>query len=98
MTNLILTCSLDEDAAIADLNEEISNFRASPLTDTRQAATGIKALEAGIYIAACNYLNLPDLIDAIQRASWADPESVQLFYQEQEDERFTEAQLNLTRG
>lgn len=98
VTNLILTCGPGgEEKAIAYINAAmVDDLHQNPITDTWEAATGRKCLEAGVFITACNYLDLPEFLSAVQSAPWEDPESVQVFYQEQEDDRFTEAQLNLT--
>ena len=97
VTNLILTCAAGgEEKAIAYINAAmIDDLHQQPITDTREAATGTKWLEAGVFITACNYLDLPEFLSAVQSAPWESPESVQVFYQEQDDNRFTEAKLNL---
>lgn len=55
-------------------------------------------LECEICPGAFNHLNLADLIRAIREVDWDDAGSVQLFVQEQEDERLREVDLDLIDG
>ena len=52
-------------------------------------------LECEICPGAFNHLNLADLLRAIQEVDWDDPASVQLFIQEQEEDRLREIDLGL---
>jgi hypothetical protein len=54
-------------------------------------------LECEIYPGAFNYLDLNVLIDAIRAVEWDDPGAVQLFAQEQEQDRLREIDLALQR-
>jgi hypothetical protein len=52
-------------------------------------------LECQIYPGAFNHLELSDLIRAIREVDWDDPGSVQLFVEEQEQDRLMEVDLGL---
>jgi hypothetical protein len=56
---------------------------------------GSKMLECQIYPGAFNHLELSDLIRAIREVDWDDPGSVQLFVEEQEQDRLMEVDLGL---
>lgn len=54
------------------------------------SAGGNKSMEAMIYAAAFNHLDLHDAVYRIMNAGWEWPESVQIFAKEQEAEAFTQ--------
>jgi hypothetical protein len=54
---------------------------------------GTKMLECEIYPGAFNHLDLNKLVAAINAAPWESPESVQLFVQGQDEDRFREVDL-----
>jgi hypothetical protein len=49
-----------------------------------------KCLECNVAIAALNHVNIEDLVLHIQQVDWEEPENVQLFLQEQEEDTFSE--------
>ena len=98
VTNVILKTAVFEGKGVATLNE-IMGYAFKSCDDPslpRDWYAGSKALECEIYPAAFNYLDLGALVANIQEVSWRSPAAVQLFIQEQEDNRFTEVPLELT--
>ena len=58
---------------------------------------GNKWLECDIYPGAFNHLNLAELVNAIDSAPWECPECVQLLVKEENDMRFREVELGISR-
>jgi hypothetical protein len=50
---------------------------------------GTKFLEAGIYIGAFNHFPLTEFVDHLKKINWEYPESVQVIYRGQDDEKFS---------
>ncbi|MEQ1733637.1 MAG: hypothetical protein ABL940_08190 [Bacteroidia bacterium] len=50
---------------------------------------GTKFLEAGIYIGAFNHFPLYEFIEHLKKIKWEYPKTVQIIYQEQNDEKFS---------
>jgi len=105
VTNVILTFPLGEEQALAVLNERLACkgyerrvwFRPFDSDGTedgelynRDVSTGTKRLETNVCLAAFNYLNIPDLVAEVRAAPWAEPEYVQLFVQDEHENRFTD--------
>jgi len=51
---------------------------------------GSKQLECEILLGAFNHFSIAEFIDHLRSLPWQDKDSVQLFIQEQDDNRFTE--------
>ncbi len=98
VTNLILTISdLDDDDKLSQINSFVYNgiqmnlvsadFDKGGVNRTRWYG-GSKFLEAEIYIGAFNHFPLKDFIDHLKQIEWKNPNSIQLFVKEQDDEKF----------
>lgn len=88
--NVILTTSVIDASRIEVVNAKFSS--GGKFVACKYSA-GTKALETNIYPGAFNYLNLDDLIFAIESVTWASPETVQLFIQGQDEDRFRDVPL-----
>lgn len=64
-------------------------FTRIPASDSEYVG-GEKHLECDIYLAAFNYMQLEHLIAAVRSAQWNDPEQVQVFAKDEDEELFTE--------
>lgn len=84
VTDVILTTFLDEDAAFKRLCTALPD-RIPPVPVHQHGTTG-KAMQADVYLAAYNYLNLDELIVAVEQAGWHTPEEVRLFVNGEYDE------------
>ena len=51
-------------------------------------AGGFRALECQVYVAAFNHFILDEFIEFVKSLHWVAPEDVQIFIQEQEDNKF----------
>ena len=99
VTNVLLKTSVGDLTRIAALNAAFRAGQQFLSCDDellpRGWYAGNKMLECVICPGAFNYLNLPELVAAIREVKWDDPGSVQLFVQEQEQDRLTEVDLSL---
>lgn len=89
VTNVILKAAAGE-YQIDKLNLLLAY--ACPFVDSDYCA-GDKHLEVNIYLGAFNHLDLDDFRRTVESVQWDYPESLQLFIQEDNDERFREVGL-----
>lgn len=83
----------------ARLNEELQGIGVGWFTPVSRSAGGRKYLECELHVAAFNGRDVErPLIDAIRSLPWEAPDCVQLFLKRQDEDRFTEVDLGLTRG
>jgi hypothetical protein len=99
VTNIILSTSILDADKSADLNAAIRQPYKDPfgalMVISRDDAGGDKQLEATIYLAAFNRLNLERFLTAVRAVPWDDPEELQLFIKGEDDERFSEIELGM---
>src|SRR5882762_1651806 len=99
VTNVILKTAVAEDYGIQILNSIFESGQGFVACDDpalpRGWYAGSKMLECEIYPGSFNYLDIESLVRAIQYVNWRNPDSVQLFVQEQEENRFKEIPLDL---
>jgi len=100
VTNVVFKTSAGDKARISDLNSAFQSGQKFVSCDDgslpRGWYAGNKMLECEICPAAFNYLDLEGLIRAIRQVEWGDPLSVQLFVQEQEENRLREVDLGFS--
>ena len=91
VTNLVFKTSVGDKHRVAKLNVAFQAGAKFVSCDDESLPrgwyAGDKMLECEICPGAFNNLSLADLIRAIQEVDWDDPRSVQLFVQEQGEER-----------
>lgn len=94
VTNVILTTFLNDEDAVATVNESL---KAQPtmsghdvLHPVHDHGSNRKAMEADVYIGAFNYLDLDGLLQAVRSAPWEWPDYVRVFVQQQDDDGFSE--------
>jgi hypothetical protein len=99
VTNFVFKTSVGDKARVAELNTAFQSgakfVSCGDESLPRGWYAGTKILECEIYPGAFNHLELSDLIRAIREVDWDDPGSVQLFVQEQEEDRLSEVDLCL---
>jgi hypothetical protein len=99
VTNVLLKTSVGDKGRIARLNELFCAAKGFVSCDDgslpRGWYAGGKFLECEIYPGAFNSLALDELIDAIRKVDWDEPNGVQLFIQAQEEDRLKEVDLEL---
>ena len=91
VTNLLLTHTErggDNPLAIQKLNAWLNEAGQSSLVYVSEHIFGRKRFEATVMGTAANYLCLWDFFDFIKSIDWGYPETVQVFYKEQEDRTF----------
>lgn len=100
VTNVLLSFSVMEDAdgRVAEVNDHLAEHsRGQKLGDIWQSDPpvygGHKCMERPLYGAAFNYVEVKRFIEAVRSASWKEPEYVQVFICDQEDDVFTETKL-----
>lgn len=89
---LIFPCWEDAEDKIKTINAALpegQNFLEQALCKFTEAYGGSKVLETQIYPAAFNYVSLDELLSAIQKVEWTNPELVQLLYQGQNEDKFS---------
>src|SRR5258708_35417732 len=99
VTNVIFKTSVGDKLRIAKLNALFNSGQKFVSCDDESLPRGWyaggKMIECEILPGAFNHLNLAELVSAIQKVEWDDPLSVQLFVQEQEEDRLREVDLGL---
>jgi len=102
VTNIVFKTSVGDKHRIAKLNAAFQEGAKLVSCDDESLPrgwyAGNKMLECEICPGAFNDLNLADLVRAIREMDWDDPNSVQLFVQEQEEDRLREVDLGLLDG
>jgi hypothetical protein len=100
VTNIILSFSIDEDSYESDEGDDIYALMVpinAWLTEHRYGAFGRDAdhisggnkhLETPLYVAAFNLFSLNEFVDMLRTLPWHEPRSVQVFVQEQEEDKF----------
>lgn len=96
VTSVILTTSLldgplddDRDTAAEQLGTVLGFERLG------DRAGGNKKMQAEVWLAAFNHLDLPGLVQKLRALPWVEPQSVQLFVKCEHDEGFAEYPLAL---
>jgi hypothetical protein len=93
--NVILThgCGEYDELRIAEVNSALVDshvpFARIPASYSASVG-GEKNMECTVYLAAFNYMPLDRLVAAIRAAKWRDPDDVQLFVKDEDEQRFTE--------
>ena len=97
VTNVVLKTSVGDKHRIAELNALFALGQKFVSCDDESLPrgwyAGSKMLECEVFPGAFNHLNIAELVSAIQDVEWDDPYSVQLFVQEQEEDRLKEVEL-----
>ena len=96
VTDIILSTMIEDGAQhdnghpnVDQLNQYLSKHHGGwALIKVDEKAGGGKAMQSDIFIAAINYLNIPDFLNAFYEIKWEAPESVQLMLKDEHDERF----------
>lgn len=94
VTNIIVTCNISDRGA-RHLNEVISGICLPTLREVSRYAHGSKEVEADIWIAAYNYLDLDQFMSIVSICDWESPEDVRVFVQDQDDNHFSERATGL---
>lgn len=99
VTNIILSVgALDGDfpdrGACETLEAVNQFFHPRPGLLPLRVAGGWKAFEADVFTGAFNYLDLPAFMAHLRSVEWREPDLVQVFVMEQEDELFRLLRLN----
>jgi hypothetical protein len=97
VTNVLLKISVGDKRRIVELNALFASGQKFVSCDDetlpRGWYAGSKMLECEIFPGAFNRLSVSELVSAIQKVEWDNPQAVQLFVQEQEEDRLREVQL-----
>lgn len=100
ITNVILTFSIMEDfhdtfddgEAIYDLMNSINTWLSEnghrSFGHSAGRVSGDRYLETPLYIAAFNYLRIDAFMAMLSSLPWKEPENVQLFIEDQDDDKF----------
>ncbi len=100
VTDLVVFCSILEEpeehpAAIRELDAEVNNqetvggHRARWFERVDEYAGGNKVLQSRIFMSAVNYLDVERFVRAFLEASWCEPHSALLIYQDENDKWFS---------
>lgn len=98
VTNVILTCSVDEEEAIQSLAAKLQAFswgKGRPLRDVTESdwIAGEKAVEASILIGAFNFFDQREFMTAVRTSPFKHPNQVQVFLRYQGDAEFQECHV-----
>lgn len=98
VTNVVLKTAVQDAGLIGGINSALKDKGFVSCDDESLPFgwyAGTKALECEIFPGAFNYLDLDAMIYAIRTVPWDQPGSVQLFIQEQNEDRLREVDLGL---
>lgn len=94
VTNVILTFDIleNEGLRIDTINEKLMLWddRQSFKALGNESVGGYKCMEANIYLAAFNHIDISALVAIVMTICWRYPEHVQLFVKGQDDYVFTD--------
>lgn len=103
VTNVILTFPLVSGEGDTELVDKLNaHLKTTPVANGLAAwfrlipdegTGGTRCVETNICVSAFNHLNLDGLVGLIQSFDWPEKENVQVFVQEDNDNRFREIQL-----
>lgn len=89
VTNVIITCNLNEDEALESINQYLSKKgHQLGLKNIGKHVGGTKVLEATIFAGAINYLDLEDFIYHFFNHPWRHLKRINLLVKEQHDLSF----------
>ena len=103
VTNILISFSVIEDTTkdelegylvIREINRWLKEHEHPPLCCLSCHCRGGKAMEAAVYGQAFNYLELEAFCDFVLTREWRWLEMVQMFIQEQEEDRFRMLDFN----
>lgn len=104
VTNIILSFSIIEDDRDVDgenvyffmdsINKWLSDNNFGSFGKEADSPNTQKCLETPIFTAAFNYFDLGGFVAFINLLDWEERENVQIFVQEQEDDKFTIMEIN----
>jgi hypothetical protein len=89
VTNVLLKLPICEEEKIHEINKFFGERRGFE-EEIGANCGGTKVMEATVFPAAFNHLEIEKFIEHIRSIEWESPESVQLFICGQEEELFTE--------
>lgn len=91
VTNVLLSFDILENEAevVDEINGWLSSHHQGYFKDLTEACGGSKAMEIPVYGAAFNYLDVKALLAFIRTLKFKEPQNVQLFVCQQEEEKFT---------
>jgi hypothetical protein len=100
VSDIILITAIEDGAAVesdhpnADrLSEYLRENHKSSLIQVDGHAGGNKAVQADVFMAAINYLDIPAFVAAFKSVHWEIPECAQLLIKDEHDDRFTEYRI-----
>ena len=94
VADVILTTFLEGEGidepckGVVELNEWLDSENYGILQRVDQYTGGRKAQQADIYLGAFNYLDIGAFVEKIKSIKWVDPEYVQLFLKDEDDDLF----------
>jgi hypothetical protein len=91
VTNIILSFSIVEDrfSLMDDINSWLTKEDYGAFGyDADALGSGTKRLETPVYVAAFNLFDVHAFLDFVKDLPWQEPDCVQVFVQEQEEDKF----------
>ncbi len=89
VTNVLLKIPICEEEKIAEVNKFFGDRRGFD-KEIGADCGGTKVMEATVFPAAFNYLEIEPFIEHVRSIEWGSPDQVQLFICGQEEDIFTE--------
>lgn len=101
VTNALVACSVleDDEDRMREVNEALSEAsRGQQFKDISRTEVygGSKHMEIPLWGAAFNYVGVREIMKAVSAAAWKEPQFVQVFICDQEDDIFTVRTLGET--
>jgi hypothetical protein len=89
VTNIIITTAIDE-PGVLNLNHALWLIEHPGFHQVDQHCGGNKAFESHVWLAAFNHLDIEEFKAIARAAAWEEPDRVQIFIREEQEERFEE--------
>jgi hypothetical protein len=90
VTDIILVTMIEDSEGVAQLNAWLEANHGFPhLKEISDHAGGNKGVQADVWMAAINYMDIPAFVAAFKAAPWQFPECAQLMLKDEHEERFT---------
>jgi hypothetical protein len=84
--NVLIWTMVDEDDAIAPIQEWLATEGHGKLVELSDFTRGHKAVEAQWWGIACNYLDIPAFLEVVFAQKWEWPDHLSVLIEDQEDE------------
>lgn len=88
VSNVVFSFHISDDHIMEKINSWLQENDYGVFSNVDIVSGGRKHLETPLFAAAFNYFNLENFCNFVRSLKWKHPNCVQIFIQEQEDDKF----------